>query len=100
MKSFADIDEWTQKDIQDYINDQNVLVLFKLNYSVMEAEVLVYGKNMNKSQKFDLKDAISNNFGGIQLSEKMTNKVNEYARKWYNKHVLKKISLVVNGRKK
>lgn len=100
MKSFADIDDWTFKDIDEYIDAKNVLVLFKLNYSAMEAEVLVHAKNMTENQKFDLKESIATNFGGIQLSEKMTIKVNEYAQKWYNKHVLKKISLVVNGRKK
>lgn len=97
MKNFAE--QWTKKEIDEWLDIYNVLVLFKPHWSTKTAEITIYGK-MDTALKIKLVEDIAKTFGGAHMTKKVCNKVNEFAEKWYNKYVLKRRARVINTRKK
>lgn len=97
MKEF--FEPWTDQEKKDYLSANNVLVLFNVDLKRKEAKIEILGK-LTEHQKNVLLEAITNVFGGIKLTSKVCNKINEYADKWYNKFILKKKARVINSGKK
>ena len=92
-------EEWTDDEIDEYLNQFGVLVLFKIHADVGEAELIVHGA-ITDTQAEQLKGFITLLFGGVVLSNALCGKINEFAEKWHNKHVLNKKARVVNYRGK
>ncbi len=86
---------WNGQEIDEYIRQFSVLVLFQAIQGQKEARLVIYGK-FEDEKKDQLKKQISTLFGGFNLSSQLCNKINEYAEKWYNKFVLKKQARVIN----
>ena len=97
MKTFEE--KWSDKEIIKYIDQFNVLILFKAHKIFNEVEMLVYG-DFSDSKKELLLLSISMKFGGKKMTTKICVEINEFAEKWYNKFVSKKISRVINFKKK
>ena len=92
---------WEESDINDYVSKFGVLVLFKLHLSLGEAEMIIYHSDkMTADHVGKLKEVLAMRFGGTTMNDVLADTINEFAIKWYNKNILKKISLVVNGRKR
>lgn len=81
MRNFYE--EWSNNEINDYIDQNPVLVLFKIHLGINEAELIIHGK-LNEEQKMLLKTRIAKKFGGKMISEDMCIRINEYAEMWYN----------------
>ena len=96
MKEF--FEAWTHEEIDEYLQDFNVLILFKADIYATNVKIDVYG-NLTDDQRDKLKHSIMNTFGGALLNESLCNKINEFAQKWYNKNVLNKRSRVINFKK-
>ena len=90
---------WNGQEIDEYVRQFNVLVLFQAVQGQKEARLVVYGK-IDDEEKDQLKKQILVQFGGFDLSSQLCDRINEYAEKWYNKFVLKRQARVINfGRK-
>jgi len=90
-------EEWTGDEINEYIDQFHILVLFKTYGNI--AQLLVYGK-LDDDQKYKLKERITNIFGGQHLNKQICTKINEYASKWYTKIVLGHRRRIINVGKK
>jgi len=88
-------EHWSGEEINSYIDEFNILVLFQTQSSSIEARIVIYGK-LSDTQKEQLLERITTLFGGMNLSDSLCNKINEYAEKWYNKFVLKRQARVLN----
>ncbi len=92
-------EEWTEEEINSYIDKNNVLVLFHVDVPTNTACMIVYGTSINSYQKDDLKYQISKKFGGKTLTNTMCENINEFAEKWYNKYILNKKARTINKTK-
>lgn len=92
-------EEWDEHEINEYLDQFGILVLFKIHLTSKEAEVVIHG-NITDTQADQLKGFITMLFGGSSLSRPLCSKINEFAEKWHNKIVLKKKARVVNFKKK
>jgi len=91
-------EEWDDDDIDDFLTETPVLVLFKIHLGINEAELVIHG-NLSENQKMLLKLCIIAEFGGKNMSEDMSIKINEYAEMWYNDYILAKKVRVLNFNK-
>ncbi len=91
--------EWTEQEIEEYIDQFSVLVLFEIHAASKEAEIVVHGK-LTEDQKHQLLIVIVALFGGTNMSVELCSRINEFAEKWYTKIVLKKKARVINFSKK
>jgi len=89
---------WTEQEIDEYVDQFGVLVLFIVHTNTKEAELVVHGR-LNEAYKDKLKEKITMMFGGTTLSDPVCNKINEFAEKWYNKFVIKRKARVINCKK-
>lgn len=98
VKNFYE--DWDQNEIDDYVKEYSVLILFKIHKHLREAEIIIHGK-LSEKQKLLLKLCILGEFGGKTMSEDLCTRINEYAESWYNDyvHIPRKIR-VLNFRKK
>lgn len=95
MTTFKAFDEaWTSEEIGEYLDLYGILVLFHID-PFLTANVTVYGHNLDAYQK-EIHELINNYFAGATINKSLGKKINEFAIKWYNKHVLKKKARVVN----
>ena len=85
MKKFYE--EWSDDEIDDFLTRTPVLVLFKIHLGINEAELIIHGK-LSERQKILLKLCIIGEFGGKNMSEDMSIRINEYAEIWYNDYIL------------
>lgn len=92
-------EEWDEQEINEYIDQFGILVLFKIHFSTKEAEVEIHG-NITDKHVNQLKAFIAMLFGGASLSKVLCGKINEFAEKWYNKVVLNKKARVINFKRK
>jgi len=97
MKSFSE--SWNDKEIKDWLDIKHILVLFVPHLSTKTAQVIIHAY-MNEPQRGKLAEEIARNFGGVVMSPQICKKVNEFARKWYNKNILKRRARVINIGKK
>lgn len=97
MKAFDE--KWEQREIDEWLDTYNVLVLFETQWVVRDAKIIIHGK-MDTTNKLRLASDVAKYFGGISLTYPVAAKVNEYAQKWYNKHILKKKARVLNSKGK
>jgi len=96
MKEFYQA--WTNEEINEYIEQFNVLILFVVSLGSKEAQLEIHG-DLNETQREQLLVLITTMFGGATLSSALCGKINEFAEKWYNKFVLKKKARVINCKK-
>ena len=89
---------WDAQEIDDYLKNFNILILFVVDVGRKEADLDIYG-NLDNDQTEQLRSLIATLFGGLQMDKQLCNKINEFAEKWYNKFVLKKKARVINCRK-
>lgn len=89
-------ENWTNKEIEDYLIEHNILVLFDF---VGITDIYCKDK-LSDLQKNDLIDKISQNFGGHALTDQVCSKIIEFVSKWYNKNIKLSTARVINGRKK
>ena len=98
MKNFYDT--WSEDEVSNYLGQNPVLVLFKLDYISREAEIIIHA-NLNEKQKSLLRSCIVGEFGGKRMSEDMCIKINEYAERWYEDYIKSpKIRVINFGGKK
>lgn len=97
MKKFYET--WTQEEVDEYLDEYNVLVLFKIHPLLKESEVIVHG-NMKESQKVLLKLCVIEEFGGKNMSEDITEQINEYAKNWYYRYIERGPIRIINLGKK
>ena len=97
MKEFDD--KWEKNEIDEWLDIYSVLVLFETQWVVRDAKVVIHAK-MDATNKMRLAEAIARHFGGTGLTRPVCHKVNEFAQKWYNKHILKKKARVLNSKGK
>lgn len=97
IKEFYEV--WTEQEINDYLSQFGILVLFKIHLVTKEAEVVVHG-NITDEQVDQLKGFIALLFGGVLLSKPICGKINEFAEKWHNKYVLNKKAHIINYKRK
>jgi len=92
---------WTDKDINKYIKQFKVLVLFKTHplSASKEAELIIYG-DFNKKKKELLLVSIIHKYGGQNLTPNVCIEINDFAEKLYNKYISEKRSRVINFKKK
>lgn len=95
MATFRAFDEtWAPEEIEEYLDQHGILVLFHIDL-FFRTNVTVYGRNLDAYQK-EIHELINNYFAGASINKSLGKKINEFAIKWYNKHVLKKKARVVN----
>lgn len=97
MRAFYE--EWTQNEIDDYLKDCPVLVLFRVHRVSQTAELLIYGK-LTESQKMALKSSITSMFGGNSLSISVCNRINEFSERWYRRNIKSTKARVINIKKR
>lgn len=85
--NIKDFQNWTNEEIDRYINKYHVLVLFSIS-KIGKANMEIFG-NLSDTQKQQLFLLIANLFGGNILSAPVRYKINEFAIKWYNKNLRK-----------
>lgn len=90
--------EWTEQEIDEYVDQFSVLVLFVIRAQLKEAEIVVHGK-LTDEQAEQLLLIIATLFGGRSMSKELCGKINEFSEKWYNKFILKRKARVINFRK-
>lgn len=83
--NMKDFQNWTSREIDKYINEYHVLVLFSIS-KIGKANMEIFG-NLSDVQKQQLFSLIANLFGGSILSVPVRHKINEFAIKWYNKNL-------------
>lgn len=92
-------EEWSENEINEYMDQFGILVLFKINISNKIAQVVVHG-NITDEQVNEIKEYIALVFGGTILDKMLCGKINEFAEKWYNKYVLNKKAHIINYKRK
>ena len=90
-------DSWTTEEVDDYLKEFNILILFKVHLLYNEAEVLIHA-DIADDKKDLLRGKISMLFGGDTLSRDLCLRVNEYAERWYSRNILNKKAMVINFR--
>lgn len=90
--------QWEEQEIDEYVDQFNILVLFVIDIMLREAQIVIHGK-LTYEQKEQLMIVIITLFGGRQMSKPLCNKINEFSEKWYNKFILKKKARVINFRR-
>jgi hypothetical protein len=80
-------DNWSDDEINNYVNENSTLVLFRAHRGSNEAEIIIHGE-LNDKQKLLLKVCIIGKFGGKPLNESNCVKINEYAREWYKDFIV------------
>jgi hypothetical protein len=91
-------EKWDDDEINDFLVDTPVLVLFKIHLGINEAELVIHG-DLDEENKMLLKIHITEEFGGQNMSEEMCVKINEYAEMWYNDYILAPKIRVLNFNK-
>lgn len=86
---------WTEDEIDEYVEEFGVLVLFKIHHNIKEAEIIIHG-NLSTEVKGSLKEAITGSFGGKNLTPELCLKINALADKWYQKFTSRKPLYVLN----
>ena len=93
MKKFYD--KWKAKEINDYIAQFNVLVLFSIVTLFDEVEIVIHGNFKTSKKKMMLLKIISK-YGGLKLTDVMCAEINEYAERWFNRNISKESSRIIN----
>jgi len=93
MKSFDK--PWTKEEINEYMTENQVLILFVPDMVNKSVTIAIYGK-MYADRRQDLLYRVMEYFGGSPLTPSVCNKINRFALKWYSKNILKKKSRVIN----
>lgn len=97
MKKYYDA--WSADEVDEYVEEFGILVLFKIHERSKEAEIIIHG-NLSTHMKESIRAAITIKFGGQKLTSDLCFKINALAEKWYNKFVSKKPMYVLNYAKK
>ena len=95
-KSF--LEKWTQKEIDEYVDAHGILVLFSVDKATMLAYPAVYGLDTNEDRE-KIIVLVMSLFASTNLNQTVCIKINELAKKWYNKNILKKKARVINFKK-
>jgi hypothetical protein len=95
MKVREFYEDWQDEEIEEWVEQYGVLVLFKTQVATREALLIIHG-NVTESQKLSLLTEITMHFGGTSMTRSVCDKINEFAEKWYSKSVLKKKARVIN----
>ena len=95
-------EEWKESQISEHLSTYGVLVLFAVDLTIFgrEARMLVYGKLMGEFEKELLKNQITLKFGGENLNDRQSHKINDFAQRWYSKNILHRRARVINIEKK
>jgi len=93
MKNFYE--KWSEDEIREYVGKYHILILFAIYVATREAKLKIYG-NINDKQKGLLKTCILGKFGGKDVTEDLTIRINEYAEEWYENYIVSRKIRVLN----
>ena len=94
MKKYHE--SWTEDEIDEYVEEFGVLVLFKIHEHLKKAEIVVHG-NLSSDRKDALKGAITGSFGDRSLSLELCRKINTLAERWYSQYIDKPLYVLNFG---
>lgn len=89
--------EWTDEEVQEYLEKHKVLVLFE-NHPNEYTTMVIHG-DLDEKQKDKLKENILRIFISSLITPTVCEKINEYAIKWCNKYIFNRRTRVINGNK-
>jgi len=96
MKNFYD--KWNEQEIEKYVKEYCVLVLFEIDIINTKISMNIYG-TLNDNQKSLLRSCIIGRFGNKRVEEDTTIQINEYAEEWYENYIKSPKIRLLNSRR-